>query len=89
LTFRGARLVALHDQVLAQLMYTDAAERPLALCVTPLVGRPSETIETIIENGLKLRGLSNGRYVFLVAGPVDAPAIDRVAPRLPALLASF
>jgi len=70
-------------------MYTDEAERRLALCVTPLVGSPSETIETIVENGLKLRGLSKGRHVFLVVGPADAPAIDRVAPRLPTLLASF
>lgn len=89
LTFRGARLVALHDQVLAQLMYTDEAERRVALCVTPLVGRPSETIETVVEDGLKLRGLSKGRHVFLVVGPTDAPAIDQIAPRLPALLASL
>ena len=89
LTFHGARLVALQDQVLAQLMYTDEADRRLALCVTRLVGSPSDAIETIVENGLKLRGLSRGRHVFLVVGPAEAPAIDRVAPRLPALLASF
>jgi anti-sigma factor RsiW len=88
LTFRGARLVALEDQVLAQLMYTDAGKRRYALCATKLVGAPGRGFETLVENGLRLRGVSHGEHVFLIVGPDDAPLVDELARDLPALLSS-
>jgi anti-sigma factor RsiW len=87
LTFQGARLVALHDQALAQLMYTGEKEQRVALCVTKLVGSPSEKLQSIVEYGLKLYGLSRGEHVFLVVGPAGEPVVDRLATDLPSLLA--
>jgi anti-sigma factor RsiW len=87
LAFQGARLVALHDQPLAQLMYTGENEQRVALCVTKLVGRPSEKRQSIVEYGLKLHGLSRGEHVFLVVGPTEEPIVDRLATDLPSLLA--
>jgi anti-sigma factor RsiW len=88
LTFRGARLVALENQVLAQLMYTDAAKQRYALCATKLVGAPGRGFETLVENGLRLRGVSHGEHVFLIVGPDDTPLVDELARDLPALLSS-
>jgi anti-sigma factor RsiW len=86
LTFQGARLVALQGQPLAQLMYTGENQQRVALCVTKLVGRPSESSETLVEGGLKVIGLSSGEHVFLVIGPADEPMVDRLATELPSLL---
>jgi len=86
LTFRGARLVPLEDQVLAQLMYTDQTERRIALCVTKLVGRPSDTLQTLVDGGLKLHGVSKGQHIFLVVGPEDSAILDQIADQLPTLL---
>jgi anti-sigma factor RsiW len=86
LTFRGARLIAVHDQALAQLMYTGEKEQRVAICVTRLVGRPSPAIESLLQDGIKLHGLSKGAHVFLVVGPVDEPAVDQLATDIPSLL---
>jgi anti-sigma factor RsiW len=89
LTFQGARLVAVQGQVLAQLIYTDEDEKRIALCVTRLNGRPSEKLETMVEGGLKLHGLSKGEHVFLIVGPADDHLIDSLASDLPSLLVRF
>jgi anti-sigma factor RsiW len=86
--YQGARLVALHDQVLAQLMYTGPNDQRIALCITKLKGRPSERLETLVEGGLKLLGVSKGGHVFLVVGPADEPIVERLAADLPGLLTS-
>jgi anti-sigma factor RsiW len=86
LTFQGARLVAIHDRALAQLMYTGEKDQRVALCVTKLAGRPSETPQTLVYDGLKLQGFSKGEHVFLVVAPADEPVVDQLANEVASLL---
>ena len=86
LTFQGARLIAIEGQALAQLIYTDDDEKRIALCVTKIKGRASQKLETLVEDGLKLHGLSKGEHVFLIVGDADYHVIDGLANDLPSLL---
>jgi anti-sigma factor RsiW len=87
LRFEGARLVALHNHALAQLMYTGRQGQRIALCVTRAIGRTTEGRASMLEEaGLRLHAVVKGHHVFLVVGPADEPALGRLAPGLPALL---
>lgn len=86
LRFEGARLIALHDEVLAQLMYTDRRGQRIALCVTRVGSELSENSESMVEAGVKYHAVGEGRHVFLAAGPGDGPILDQLAATLPALL---
>jgi anti-sigma factor RsiW len=87
LRFEGARLVALHNHALAQLMYTGRQGQRIALCVTRASGPSTERRESMLEQaGLRLHAAGRGHHVFVVVGPADEPVLDRLAPGLPALL---
>jgi anti-sigma factor RsiW len=86
LRFEGARLVALHSEVLAQLMYTGPQGQRIALCVTRVDGALPEKPESTVEGGVRVHAIGKGRHVFLVAGPADEPVLDRLAGALPTLL---
>jgi len=93
LTFRGARLLVVSHQPVAQLVYgfPDQPHRPFALCIA---ARPREEIplRTDSQDGLNLALWGRKGFIYVLVGWVDqafltavaaelAPALDDGAPR--------
>ena len=76
-TFAGARLLAVNEKPVAQLVYLDADDRPLAFCIIPS-SEEAEASTLSINQDLSLVDWRDGQYGYAVVGWSD-----------PALLASL
>ncbi|MEM8950699.1 MAG: hypothetical protein AAGC99_15335 [Pseudomonadota bacterium] len=66
-TFAGARLLGINEQPVAQLVYLDADDQPLALCIIPSSGDAKDP--TLSTNGeLNLVDWRDGNHGFAVVG---------------------
>ena len=69
-TFAGARLLGINDKPVAQLVYLDAADQPLALCIIPSTGAAKNP--TSSTNGeLNVVDWRDGRHGYAVVGWSD------------------
>lgn len=69
-TFAGARLLAINDRPVAQLVYLDPDDQPLALCVIPSTGGAKDPTRSV--NGeLNLVDWRDGRHAYAVVGWSD------------------
>ena len=69
-TFAGARLLGINEKPVAQLVYLDADDRPLALCIIPSTGAAKNP--TASTNGeLNLIDWRDGRHGYAVVGWSD------------------
>ncbi|MEZ5935018.1 MAG: hypothetical protein R3F54_24420 [Alphaproteobacteria bacterium] len=69
-TFAGARLLAINDEPVAQLVYLDADDRPLALCVIPSTGGAKSPTPSV-DGELNLVDWRDDRYGYAVVGWSD------------------
>lgn len=69
-TFQGARLLAINEKPVAQLVYLDQNDQPLALCVIPSAGAAKNP--TLSTNGeLNLVDWRDGNHGYAVVGWSD------------------
>ncbi|MEM7041179.1 MAG: hypothetical protein AAF543_00065 [Pseudomonadota bacterium] len=69
-TFAGARLLGINEKPVAQLVYLDANDQPLALCIIPSTGAAKNP--TASTNGeLNLIDWRDGRHGYAVVGWSD------------------
>jgi anti-sigma factor RsiW len=69
-TFAGARLLGISDKPVAQLVYLDADDQPLALCIIPSTGGVKNPTQS--TNGeLNLVDWRDGRHGYAVVGWSD------------------
>ncbi|MGI9416978.1 MAG: hypothetical protein ACR2RA_03960 [Geminicoccaceae bacterium] len=69
-TFAGARLLGINEKPVAQLVYLDADDQPLALCIIPSTGDAKDP--TLSTNGeLNLVDWRDGQHGYAVVGWSD------------------
>jgi len=85
LTFRGARMLAVDGQPVAQLIYTDARGAAIALCIGRNSNAASTALQQVEERGLTLFGRASGNHIFVVAGPAGNPLLKTLALDMPSL----
>jgi len=69
-TFAGARLLGIGDKPVAQLVYLDADDQPLALCIIPSTGA-AKTPTRSTNGELNLVDWRDGRHGYAVVGWSD------------------
>ena len=69
-TFAGARLLGINDQPVAQLVYLDADDQPLALCIIPST-RPAKDPTRSTNGELNLVDWRDGNHGYAVVGWSD------------------
>ena len=83
LLFRGARLLIVEKQPVAELVYSSADDpnRPLALCI---ISHPSEGIpfKTEEHDGINLALWGDDSFVYVLAGWLDSPTLAALAAEL-------
>jgi anti-sigma factor RsiW len=83
LAFRGARLLVVEKQLVAELVYSsgDDPNRPLALCI---VSHPSEGIPLKMKehDGINLALWGDDSFVYVLAGWLDSPTLAVLAAEL-------
>jgi anti-sigma factor RsiW len=83
LTFRGARLLVVNHQPVAQLVYgfPGRHDRPLALCIA--AGSSDEIqLRTQTENGVNLAMWARKGFIYVLAGWVDPSVLTALAGEL-------
>jgi anti-sigma factor RsiW len=87
LVFRGARLLAVETQAVAELLYSfpESPNQPLALCIT--VG-PSEGLpyKTEAQGDMTLALWGEHGFVYVLAGWLDRPTLAALAAELKPML---
>ncbi len=78
LTFQRAQILAHEGKPLAQLVYLDAEQRPIAFCIMRLGGETAEPADTELA-GLSATTWSKGGLDFIVIGPADPTHIRQAA----------
>lgn len=74
-TFQGARLLGINEKPVAQLVYLDANDQPLALCIIPSTKEEKEP--TISANrDLNLIDWRDGQYGYAVVGWSDRQLLN-------------
>ena len=86
LTFLGARLVAISDGVVAQLMYVDGGGEQLAICIGFTEGKLDAPLQSIQQGRIQVIGRAEGHHAFVVVGLKSDPAVESIARSLPGLL---
>ncbi len=86
LEFKGGRLLGVDRQPVAQLMYTDKAGSPVALCIALTEFDATSPVQRYEDDALTLFGQGIGRHVFIVVGPKDSPVLAPIADAMPGLL---
>jgi len=86
LAFRGARLLAIDRQPVAQLMYTGKDGAAVALCIALTATDASSSLVRREDDGLKLFGKGAGHHVFVVVGPSGNNALQPIAEAIQGLL---
>lgn len=80
LRFAGARQLVVNGQPVAQLMYLDADDRPLAFCITKMPMMGSEKPPTLSEDGdLTVVDWQNGGFGYIVLGWEDGEQLQQLA----------
>ena len=82
LTFAGGRMLVVDGKPVAELMYTRANGRPIAICIAEAArgAASSGTPVAIARNGdLRLASWQNGAHTFVVVGETDDAAIGAIA----------
>jgi anti-sigma factor RsiW len=83
LVFRGARLLAVEKQPVAELLYSspDSPNQPLALCITigPSEGLPYKTER---QGDMTLALWGEHGFVYILAGWLDSPTLAALAAEL-------
>jgi len=83
LTFRGARLLVVRHQPVAQLVYgfPGRHDRPLALCIA--AGSSDENqLRTQTENGVNLAMWARKGFIYVLAGWIDPSVLTTLAGEL-------
>ncbi len=75
LEFKGARLLVVDGRPVAQLMYTDAAGAPIALCAGSSQIPDSPNIHLASNGDTRLFGSAKAGRFFVVAGPSGRQAL--------------
>jgi len=77
-TFAGARLLGINERPVAQLVYLDANDQPLALCIIP---SPREVKDpTLSVNGeLNLVDWRDGKHGYAVVGWSDPALLESLS----------
>ena len=86
LTFLGARLVAISDGVVAQLMYADGSGKHMAICIGFSEDKLDAPMQSIQQGGIRVIGQAEGHHALVVVGLKTDPALEPIARNLPALL---
>lgn len=81
LTFQRAQILAHDGRPLAQLVYLDTNQNPIAFCIMRLGGQKTGFDETQIA-GLNATTWSGGGLDFIVIGPADSAFIRQTAEKL-------
>ena len=76
LHFAGGRMLVVNDRPVAELMYTRARGRPVAVCVTQIDGKPwSMVVEQ--HGALRTASWTKDAYAYVVVGEIgDAQALE-------------
>ncbi|MGI9508801.1 MAG: hypothetical protein ACR2QJ_05575 [Geminicoccaceae bacterium] len=74
-TFAGARLLAINDKPVAQLVYLDADNQPLALCIIPSTGAAKSPTQSA-NGALNLVDWRDGDYGYAVVGWSDPSLLN-------------
>jgi len=74
-TFAGARLLAINDRPVAQLIYLDADDQPLAFCITSQTGGAKDPTLSVNRN-LNLVDWRDGRHGYAVVGWSDPTLLN-------------
>jgi anti-sigma factor RsiW len=83
LTFRGARLLVVGRQPVAQLVYNfpDRLDRPFAICIT--AGPANDVpLRTHTDDGLNLALWGRNGFVYVLAGWIDQSLLTALAGEL-------
>jgi len=86
LTFLGARLVAISDGVVAQLMYADGSGEHMAICIGFSEDKLDAPMQSIQQGGIQVIGRAEGHHALAVVGLKTDSALEPIARNLPALL---
>lgn len=76
-TFQGARLLGVNDKPVAQLVYLDADDQPLALCIIPSTMDAKEPAASSNQD-LNLVDWRDGQYGYAVVGWSDPDLLDQL-----------
>jgi anti-sigma factor RsiW len=85
LTFAGGRMLVVNRRPVAQLLYTRAEGRPVAVCVTRLAG-PAEPLAVEERDGLRLGLWTAGGYGYVVIGELPEDRVRAISGRVAASL---
>ena len=77
-TFAGARLLGINEKLVAQLVYLDRNDRPLALCIRPSSGDIKEASAST-NRDLNLFDWREGRFAHAVVGWSDPALLNTLA----------
>lgn len=90
LELRRTQMLAYQGQPLAQIVFSDMAGRPIALCILMTGDAPqSGVVDADVLEGLQSAAFSNDGFGFLLIGPTDASAIAGYADEIRGALAQI
>lgn len=78
LTFAGGRMLVVNGLPVAQLMYTQPGQIPLAVCITRASSASSD-LKVVKQRGLDLAWWVEGAYVYLIVGALPGQRAKAVA----------